>query len=204
MSKYIKIANRRIGIDYVPLIIAEIGINHNGSLEVAKKMVDSAHRIGVEVIKHQTHIVDEEMTLKAREIIPGNSDCSIYDIMNRCMLSEDEEIELKKYVEKKGMIFLSTPFSFKAVDRLEKMGVVAYKIGSGEMNNYPLVEYIAQKKKTIILSTGMNDIVSIKKAVKCITKYHNEFAILHCTNVYPTPLNLVRLNAIEEIKKNFK
>jgi N-acetylneuraminate synthase len=202
--KYITISNRKIGLDYPPLVIAEIGINHEGSILVAKEMVDSAHNAGAEIVKHQTHIVDDEMSQAAKKVIPGNADVSIYDIMQRCALNENDEEELKKYVESKGMIFISTPFSRAAVDRLEKMGVPAYKVGSGEMNNFPLLEYIASKGKPIILSTGMNNIKSIKKAVQIFKKYGVEFALLHTTNLYPTPIHLVRLGAFEELKNEFK
>ncbi|MBE5738132.1 MAG: polyhydroxyalkanoate biosynthesis repressor PhaR [Clostridiales bacterium] len=204
MAKSIDIAGRKVGLDYAPLVIAEIGINHGGSLQVAKEMVDAASRAGIEIVKHQTHIVDCEMSDEAKKVIPGNSDQSIYHIMERCSLNEADEIALQKYVESKGMIFISTPFSFAAVDRLEKMGVPAYKIGSGEMNNYKLVEYIASKGKPVILSTGMNDLASVKKAVEAIRKHHDNYAILHTTNLYPTPPHLVRLNALEDIKKEFE
>jgi sialic acid synthase SpsE len=118
MNPYIIIAGRKIGIDYPPLVIAEIGINHEGSLAVAKEMVDAAHQAGVEVVKHQTHIVEDEMSGAAKKVIPGNSDVSIYEIMARCALDEADELELKKYVESKGMIFISTPFSRAAANRL--------------------------------------------------------------------------------------
>ncbi|BAK17700.1 sialic acid synthase [Solibacillus silvestris StLB046] len=159
----ITIGNRKIGDQYNPLVIAEIGINHEGSLKVAKEMVDAAFKAGAEVIKHQTHVVEDEMSPEAKKVIPGNTDISIYEVMERCALSEDDEIELKNYVESKGMIFVSTPFSRAAANRLEKMGVQAYKIGSGECNNYPLIEHIAKFGKPMIVSTGMNDIGSIKK-----------------------------------------
>ena len=155
MNPYIEIAGRKIGLDFPPLIIAEIGINHEGSLQVAKEMVDAAYRAGVEVVKHQTHIVADEMSAAAKTIIPGNADVSIYEIMERCSLDETDELELKNYVESKGMIFISTPFSRAAADRLQQFDVPAYKIGSGECNNYPLVEYICKKKKPVILSTGI-------------------------------------------------
>ena len=164
-NPYIEISGRKVGPDYPPLVIAEIGINHEGSLEVAKAMVDAAHRAGVEVVKHQTHIVEDEMSPEAKKVIPGNADVSIYDIMERCALNEAEELELKNYVEAKGMIFISTPFSRAAANRLETFDVAAYKIGSGECNNYPLLEHIASFGKPVILSTGMNTIESVSKAV---------------------------------------
>src|SRR5690606_13307039 len=95
MNPFIEIAGRKIGPDYPPLVIAEIGINHEGSLQTAKEMVDAAHRAGVEVVKHQTHIVEDEMSAVAKKVIPGNANVSIYEIMERCALNEDEELELK-------------------------------------------------------------------------------------------------------------
>lgn len=202
-NNFIEIDGRKIGIDYEPLVIAEIGINHNGSLKIAKEMVDAAYRAGCEVIKHQTHVVSDEMSHEAKKVIPGNADISIYEIMENASLSETEEIGLKEYVESKNMIFLSTPFSRAAADRLEKMGVKAYKIGSGECNNYPLIEHIARFGKPMIISTGMNDIDSVRKTVEIVEKYNIPYILMHTTNLYPTPPHLVRLGALEELKNNF-
>jgi N-acetylneuraminate synthase len=198
------IANRKIGPKFNPLIIAEIGINHNGDINTAKEMVDSAFRAGVEVIKHQTHIVEDEMSAEAKNVIPGNSDKSIYEIMDSCSLNFEDELDLKKYTESKGMIFISTPFSRAAADRLNYMNVPAFKIGSGECNNYPLIEHICKFKKPIILSTGMNNMDSIKKAVNIIKKHKIDFALLHTTNLYPTPFNLVRLGGMQKLMDEYK
>jgi len=203
MKKEIQIESRRIGPAYSPLVIAEIGINHEGSLAIAKKMVDAAYKAGAEVIKHQTHIIEDEMSKDAKKVIPGNTDVSIYDVMERCALSEEDEILLKEYIESKGMIFISTPFSRAAADRLERMNVSAYKIGSGECNNYPLVEHIASFGKPMIVSTGMNDIVSVCKTVQILEKYQVQYALLHCTNVYPTPPHLIRLGGMQELQDAF-
>ncbi len=198
-----KICDREIGPNSAPLVIVEIGINHEGSLGTALEMVDAAALSGAEVIKHQTHIVEDEMSGEARKVIPGNSNDSIYDIMERCALSEEEEIKLKDYVESKGMIFISTPFSRAAADRLIKMNVPAFKIGSGECNNYPLVKHIASFGKPIIMSTGMNDIESIRKSVNIIENAGVPYALLHTTNIYPTPDKLVRLGAMSELAEHF-
>lgn len=203
MNPYIEIAGRKIGLDYPPLVIAEIGINHEGSLPVAKEMVVAAHRAGVEVVKHQTHIVADEMSGAAKKVIPGNANVSIYEIMERCSLNEVDELELKNYVESKGMIFISTPFSRAAAERLRKFDIPAYKIGSGECNNYPLLEHIASFGKPIILSTGMNTIESIRKAVAIFDKHHIPVALLHTTNLYPTPIHLVRFGAMMEMHNAF-
>ena len=199
----IEIAGRKIGAEYPPVVIAEIGINHEGSLEVAKEMVDAAFRAGAEIVKHQTHIVEDEMSGAAKKVIPGNANVSIYEIMERCSLNEKEEFELKEYVESKGMIFISTPFSRAAADRLHQWDVPAYKIGSGECNNYPLLEHIASFSKPIILSTGMNTIESIAKAVSIFEKHQVQYALLHTTNLYPTPNRLVRLGAMQEMANHF-
>lgn len=199
----IEIAGRKIGPEYPPLVIAEIGINHEGSLETARTMVDAAHRAGAEVVKHQTHIVEDEMTAAAKKVVPGNAKESIYEIMQRCALNEADELALKTYTESKGMIFISTPFSRAAANRLESFGVAAYKIGSGECNNYPLLEHIAGFGKPIILSTGMNDLESIAKAVAIFDRAKVPVALLHTTNLYPTPPHLVRLGALQQLNLAF-
>ena len=198
------ICGRKIGYDHPPLVIAEIGINHNGSLETAFEMVDAAVDAGIEIIKHQTHIVEDEMSQAAKKVIPGNSDKSIYEIIESCALDEDEEQELKRYVESKDRIFISTPFSRAAVSRLEKMNVEAYKIGSGECNNFPLIEHIAELGKPVILSTGMNDICSIAKSVAILRSRNIPYALLHTTNIYPTPPHLVRLESVRELQTEFE
>lgn len=203
MRRTIEIKGRKIGPDYPPLVIAEIGINHEGSLQVAKEMVDAAHRAGAECVKHQTHIVEDEMSGAAKKVIPGNANVSIYEIMERCALNEADETALKNYVESKGMIFISTPFSRAASERLEKMNVPAYKIGSGECNNYPLLEHIASFGKPVILSTGMNTIESVAKAVAIFEKADVPLALLHTTNLYPTPPELVRFGAMTELSQAF-
>lgn len=203
MNPYIEIEGRKIGQDYPPLVIAEIGINHEGSIKAAKEMVDAAFRAGVEVVKHQTHIVADEMSSEAKSVIPGNADVSIYEIMDRCSLNEQEELELKEYVESKGMIFISTPFSRAAADRLQKFDIPAYKIGSGECNNYPLLDHIASFGKPVILSTGMNTIESVQKAVAVFEKRGVPIALLHTTNLYPTPPRLVRFGAMQELHEAF-
>jgi len=203
MKQYIEIENRKIGLDYDPLVIVEIGINHEGSLKTAFEMVDAAWKSGAEMVKHQTHVVEDEMSKEAKKVIPGNASVSIYEIMERCALNEEDESKLKEYVESKGMIFISTPFSRAAADRLERMGVTAYKIGSGECNNYPLIEHIASFGKPMIVSTGMNDITQVRKTVEILEKYNVPYSLLHTTNLYPTPVHLVRLGAMQELQKEF-
>jgi N-acetylneuraminate synthase len=198
-----KIAHRFIGDDHPPVVIAEIGINHEGSLDLAIAMADAAIDAGAEIVKHQTHIIEDEMSEEARSVIPGNADISIYEIMQRCALSEDDERALMRHVQQRGAIFISTPFSRAAADRLAEFDIPAFKIGSGECNNYPLIKHIAGFGKPVILSTGMNTLDSVRPSVEILRQAGVPFALLHCTNVYPTPPGLVRLDAIRQLKEAF-
>jgi len=202
-DNFIQIGKRKIGPSYPPFVIAEIGINHEGSFKKAKKMVYDAYKAGAECVKFQCHIIEDEMAPAAKKTIPGNAKESIWDIMARCALSEIEDAALKKYTERLGMIYLCTPFSRAAANRLNKMNVSAYKIGSGECNNYPLVEHIAKFGKPVILSTGMNNLPSIKKSVAILRQHKIPYALLHCTSMYPTPYEKVRLGAIKQMAKTF-
>jgi N-acetylneuraminate synthase len=199
--KHIEIAGRKIGPEFPPLVIAEIGINHEGQFDKAIRMVDDAAAAGCECAKFQSHVIEDEMI--PNDVIPGNARESIWDIMKRCALSAAEEIELKRYVEAKGMIYLCTPFSRAAAVRLEAMNVPAYKIGSGECNNYPLIAHIAAYGKPVILSTGMNNLDSVAPAVDILRKARTPFALLHCTSMYPTPYSKVRLGAIAALAERF-
>lgn len=199
----LSIGSRKVGPAHPPLVVAEIGINHEGSLSTALEMVDAAKRAGVEVVKHQTHVVEDEMSGAAKKVVPGNATVSIYEIIERCALSEDDERRLQDHVESRGMIFISTPFSRAAADRLQRMRVPAYKIGSGECNNYPLLKHIASFGQPMILSTGMNTIESVGKAVAILEAAGVPYALLHTTNLYPTPPHLVRLGAMVELGKAF-
>ena len=198
-----KIGNRSIGPNEPPLIMAEIGINHGGDLDVAKNMVDLIASSGCECVKHQTHIIEDEMTEEAKWIFPPNADKSIWDVMKECSLTLDEEKELKKHAENLGLIWISTPFSRKAVDFLDHIDVPAFKIGSGEADNLPLINHIAKKGKPIIMSTGMQSIQSLKNSVEILENSHVEYALLECTNLYPSPPEIVSLKGIEELKEAF-
>lgn len=182
-----------------PLIIAEIGINHDGVMERAFRMVQDAASAGCKCVKFQCHVLEDEYIPAARNIIPANATESIWDIMARCALSEPQERSLKEYTESLGMMYLSTPFSRAAADRLERMGVTMYKIGSGECNNYPLIKHIVAFGKPIILSTGMNSWPEIDKAVEIIGD--QLYCILHCVSMYPTPYNCVNLGRMQELRR---
>jgi N-acetylneuraminate synthase len=197
------IGQRQIGPDQPPFVIAEIGINHEGSVEKARRMIDDAKSAGCECVKFQSHVIDDEYVPAAGKVIPGNAKESILEIMKRCAFDEGQERELKAYTESKGLIYLSTPFSRAAANRLERMGVSAYKIGSGECNNTPLVDHIASFGKPVLVSTGMNDLASIARTVEILERRGVAYGLFHCTSMYPTPYEKVRLGALAELAARF-
>jgi len=201
--KNIKIANFTIGINNPVFVIAEAGINHNGSFKTAKKMVDVAKKAGVSCIKFQTHITEKEMIRS--NITPGNiSKKTLWSIIKNCELTESEEEKIQNYCKDKKILFLSTPFSKEAVDRLEKIHMPAYKIGSGELTNIPFLHHIAKTNKPVILSTGMSTINEIRNAVNIFKKYNSSLALLQTTSIYPTEYKDVKLGAIEKLQKLFQ
>jgi N-acetylneuraminate synthase len=197
----LRVGKRVIGPGHSPLVIAEIGINHEGNFDKAIQMIDDALAAGCECVKFQSHVIEDEMI--PNNVIPGNAKESIWDIMSRCAFDEKQEILIKRYVDQKGLIYLSTPFSRAAAERLERMEVPWYKIGSGECNNYPLIDHVASYGKPIILSTGMNDLRSIAPAVAVLRRRRVAFALLHCTSMYPTPYEKVRLGGMTALGREF-
>lgn len=198
-----QINNRKIGSEYPPFIIAELGINHNGCLKTAKQMALLAAKSGCEAIKNQTHFVEDEMTDEAKLINPPNANQSIWNVIESCSLSRDDEISLKKFVEELGMIYISTPFSRSAVDFLCDIGVPAFKIGSGECDNPLFINYVASKGLPVIMSTGMQSIKTVAPSVKLLDASGVPFALLECTNLYPTPPEAVNLDGVLQLKKAF-
>lgn len=198
----IEIAGRKIGPDHAPLVIAEVGINHEGELGKAIQLVDAAVTAGAEVVKFQCHITKSEMV--PTDMTPGEiSSERLWDIIERSELTEAEEHEIQAYCGRKGVLYLSTPFSREASDRLHAMNVPAFKIGSGECNNLPLLDHIARFGKPMILSTGMNDLESVRRSVAVIREHGAPLALMHCTSMYPTPYDKVRLGAVTQLQATF-
>ncbi len=204
--KTLKISNRLIGEGQPVFIIAEAGVNHNGDLKLAKKLVDNAKKVCANAIKFQT--------FKAENVVIKNVDMASYQIKNIVQkksqqvmlkdleLSFKDFIDLKDYCDQKKIIFLSTPHSFDAIDFLEDL-VPAYKIGSGDITNIPTLRYIARKNKPIILGTGMSTLKEVEYAVEAIISEGNEKIIaLHCTTSYPCPIEDANLNVIKTMKNN--
>lgn len=207
MNRQIKIAGQPVGAESPCFFIAEAGVNHNGHLSLAKKMVVAARAAGADAIKFQTFRADSLVTRTApkadyQKIDSGGTQ---YEMLKSLELSESDFKSLSDYCKKKKIIFLSTPFDFESSKLLKKLDVPAFKIGSGELTNLPLIYQIAKYKKPIILSTGMSTLQDIEKAVKTIYNAGNKrLIILHCTTNYPTEYKNVNLRALQTIQDKFK
>lgn len=198
----INIGDISIGEGKPCFIIAEAGINHNGEIEKAKMLIDAAAECGANAVKFQTHLPEKEMLQQAPTA--GYVGESLFTLLKRVELSKDQHVELKRYAEERGLFFFSTPFSREAVDLLEEMGVTAYKVGSGELTNLPLLEHIARKGKPIILSTGMSTIKEIEASVDFLRQFNPSLALLYCVSSYPTRYEDLNLRVIRKLRLKFK
>ena len=199
----IKIKNKEIDNNKRPFYVAEAGINYDGDFQKCFKLIDEAKKAGADAIKFQTHLAEHEM-LDTKITLAHSKKKTVFDLMKKCELTLDQHKKLKKYCEKKKIIFLSTPFSIQAANLLKKISVDAIKIGSGECNNLPLIEHIAKFKKTTIISTGMNSLDSITKTYNFAKKINKKIILMHCISMYPAPSSKSMLDTIPLLKKKFK
>lgn len=201
-SQILQIGNLPIRSVDRPKIIAEIGINHGGCLDTAKKMCELAANAGADIIKTQMHIPHEEMSNAAKSLVPNHCQESIYEIMESCALSIDKEYQLKQFIEQLGVEYLCTPFSAEAAHILGRdFQVNAFKIGSGECNNDIVLRAAASYNKPLIISTGMNSLDSCVRTYNLVTaELGKKVVLMHTTNIYPTPYELVRLGGINELQ----
>lgn len=202
------IGNKKIGVGFC-FIIAEAGVNHNGDIDRAKRLIDVAVEAGADAVKFQTFHADDFIIGTAEKAeyqkIATSSEESQYEMIKSLELTDSEFQELFLYAHNKNIIFLSTPFDEKSVDFLDKLGVPAFKIPSGELTNTILLKKIAEKRKPVILSTGMADLGEIKRAVEVLQKNGaGEIILLHCTTSYPAPINSVNLRAMETMRREFR
>lgn len=185
-------------------IIAEIGQAHDGSLGILHSYIDAVAATGVDAIKFQTHIAAAESSYaEPFRINFSYEDKTRFDYWQRMSFTEEQWIGIKEHCEDKKIDFLASPFSQAAVDLLEKIGLAQYKIGSGEVNNFLMLEKIARTGKPIILSSGMSGYTELDAAVNVIQQYGNDLSILQCTTSYPTPAERIGLNVIGEMKARY-
>lgn len=193
------------------IIIAEAGVNHNGSLELAKQLVDRAVEAGVDYIKFQTFKAANLVTKSAQQADYqkkniGGGDSSQYQMLKKLELSQEEHWELIDYCQQRGIHFFSTAFDFDSIEFLDSLHLNLWKIPSGEITNYPYIKQIAQKQGDVILSTGMSTAEDIQNAVGVLLKWgkpKEQITILHCNTEYPTPFEDVNLLAMQSIAKQF-
>jgi sialic acid synthase SpsE len=201
MTTTIPIGSREVGPGQPCLIIAEAGINHNGDATLAAELVDAAADAGADVIKFQTHFPEYEMLRGgATAAYVGES---LFDLLTRTALSREAHFELRDRAARRGILFLSTPFSREAADFLETVGVPAFKTGSGELTNVPLQQHIARKHRPMIISTGMSTPDEIDRTVQSVRALGTPFALMHCTSTYPTPYEHVQLGCITALQDRY-
>jgi len=175
-------------------VIAEIGINHGGDINLAKQMIDSVSRTGADAVKFQTYLTEKRVS----------KDSPIFDILKKCELPFEAFKELQSYSKKLNLDFFSTPFDSESVEYLESINIDLYKIASFDIGNMDLLEKVAKTNKPIIMSVGMSNIDEIQNAYNCIKKYNNRIALLHCVSSYPTNESDSNISSIFNLKENFK
>lgn len=186
-------------------IIAEAGVNHNGSVELAKKIVDAAKDAGADCIKFQTfkaeHLAGKNSIKADYQIINTDNTQSQFEMLKELELRFQDFAELKKYCDKRNIMFISSPFDIESVDFLASIGVEIFKIPSGEITNLPYLRKINSYQKKVILSTGMSDLNEIQSAIRVLVD--SDISLLHCTTEYPCPFEYVNMRALETLKEKF-
>lgn len=190
------------------IIIAEAGVNHNGSLEMAKKLVDVAYDCGADIVKFQTtkleSLVSETAQMADYQKRNTGTEESQKEMLKRLLLSFDDFIELANYCKDRGILFLSTPFDIESIHFLDNLQDI-WKIPSGEITNYPYLVEIAKTGKKVVLSTGMAEMDEIRDAIHVLEENGTkDITILHCTTEYPAPIKDVNLNVIQTLREVFK
>jgi N,N'-diacetyllegionaminate synthase len=208
-AKMIHLGDRPIGEGAPVFFIAEAGVNHNGSLKMAKELIDVAVEAGADAVKFQTYVAENVMTKDAEKAsyqkeVTGSGETQ-YEMVKKMELNEEQHQELVEHCRRRGIMFLSTPFDFASIELLAKLEVPAYKISSGDLTNLPFLRALAEKKKPIILSTGLATLGEVEEAVQCIEGAGcHDLILLHCTTSYPTQYRDVNLRAMLTLKHAFQ
>ena len=207
-NKIIKINERSIGGHSTPYIIAEAGMNHNGDLKLGKELIDAALTTGCDAIKFQTFLPNSRVSSKVKSVdfveLADGAEETMFDMFSRLSMSFSEQKELFDYAKERGIEIFSTPFDFESVDFLESLGVDLYKIASMDLVNLPLIKYVAQTQKPMILSTGMSNLGMIEDSLQVIAEAGNpNVAILHCNSTYPAAAEDMNVKAINTLRRCF-
>jgi N,N'-diacetyllegionaminate synthase len=200
----IRIGERHIGFGQPTFIVAEVGLVHEGSLGIAHEFIDAIAGAGADSVKFQTHIAEAESTPHEPFRIPFSAqDESRYDYWRRTSFTEPQWRGLAEHASQRGLVFLSSPFSLEAVELLERVGMSAWKVGSGEVTNIEMLEHIARSGSPILLSSGMSSVQELDHAVAAIRSEGGSVAVLQATSAYPSPPEQIGLNLLEELRSRY-
>jgi len=204
--KYIQIGNKKVGEGQPTFIIAEAGINHQGDIEIAIKLIDLAKEAGADLVKFQKRSIERILTKEGLEkpYDNPNSFGKTYGEHKRALeLSNADYRILKKHADTKGILFSASPWDEESADFLESLGIPVYKIASPDLTNLPLLEHVAKKGKPVIVSTGMADLKEVEDAFNTITKYTSQLILMHCVSTYPANFEHLNLRVINMLKGKF-
>ncbi|MBC8213569.1 MAG: N-acetylneuraminate synthase family protein [Candidatus Marinimicrobia bacterium] len=204
--KSINIDGRKVGSNYPTFIIAEIGINHQGDVEVAKQLIQEAKNCGADAVKFQKRTISRILTKEGLEMPYANRNSfgKTYGEHKKALeLTEEDYFDLLEYSENLDVFFCASGWDEESVDFLDKMGVSFFKMASADLTNFPLLEHTAKIGKPILLSTGMADLAMVKNAVELIEQFNDQIAILQCTSTYPSIFDEINLNVLQTYKKEF-
>ena len=209
MTQPVSISNRLIGPGQPCFVIAEAGVNHNGDMDIALRLIDAAAEAGADAIKFQSFVTEELVTNdapKANYQVKTTADSgSQFKMVKALELSADEQTMLKSYCEERDIIYLCTPYENKSLDMLDQMDVAAFKVASTDTTNVPFLRNIAQKGRPVFLSTGMSTLGEVEQAIDALRTggLDSKIVVLHCTSEYPAPINEVNLRAILSMQEAF-
>lgn len=209
MIQPVRISNRLVGPGRPCFIIAEAGVNHNGDMRLAHRLIDAAAKAGADAVKFQSFVTEELITPEAPKAgyqveTTGEPD-SQYKMLKALELSADQQAELKAHCEQVGILYLCTPYENMSIDMLDRMDIAAFKIASTDTTNIPFLRYVASKGRPVILSTGMSTLGEVEQAVNtlCAAGLDDKVIILHCTSEYPAPVGEANLRAILTMQQAF-
>jgi sialic acid synthase SpsE len=204
-NSYFSIGDKKVGNNQPCYVIAEIGINHNGDISMAKKLIDAAVDAKADAVKFQKRSLQDvyKKDIMDEPNLESQGFEILIDVLKKVEFGEKEYIEIKKYCDEKNITFLCTAWDIPSVDFLEKLNVPAYKIASADMTNLPLIKYIIKTKKLILISTGMSTMHEIENTVEFLKNENAKFILLHTNSTYPTPVEKLNLKLITTLREKF-